>query len=102
MIAGRLSDGPLGIVSMLTGNGAIQLLNPFVSQGELRRPLQHRPARSPAITIVNRLYARRGFPRYGGKVILQNASSINLGTRRRDEAAPAVDCMIKMALKRRH
>jgi hypothetical protein len=44
---------------MAAGNGAVPVLNPFVSQGELRTPLLRHAALRAAITIVYRLYGER-------------------------------------------
>ena len=48
---------------MATGNGAVRVFNPFVSQGELRRPLLRHAALRAVIAIVYRLYVRGDLPR---------------------------------------
>ena len=55
----ELFKWPMRIVFILMGNGAMPVLNPFVSQGELRRPLSVALRDEAAITIVYRLYGER-------------------------------------------
>jgi hypothetical protein len=55
----ELFQYPMRIVFMAAGNGAVPVLNPFVSQGELRRPLLRHAALRAVITIVYRLYGER-------------------------------------------
>src|SRR5262249_32205379 len=55
----ELFQWPMLIVFMATGNGAVRVLNPFASQGELHGPLLRHAALQAAITIVHRLYGER-------------------------------------------
>jgi hypothetical protein len=55
----ELFQWPMRTVFIATGNCAVPVLNPFVSQGELRRPLLRHAALQVAITIVYRLYGER-------------------------------------------
>ena len=53
----ELFQWPMRIV--FTENGAMPVVNPFASQGELRGPLLRHAALQAAITIVHRLYGER-------------------------------------------
>ena len=50
---------PMRMVFITTENGAMPVVNPFASQGELRGPLLRHAALQAAITIVHRLYGER-------------------------------------------
>jgi hypothetical protein len=55
----ELFQWPMRIVFITTENGAMPVVNPFASQGELHGPLLRHGALQAAITIVHRLYGER-------------------------------------------